>query len=85
MNVLEHGARRAIISLLRTRELSAGELARALERQRPGLSHHLATLLDARLVRYRAVGSHRIYRLNVDEVFAALDARLEAASAETVT
>jgi DNA-binding transcriptional ArsR family regulator len=64
MSSLENPTRRAIITLLGTRELSAGEISDALGRPRPGISHHLSVLLEAEIVHCRTSRSHRYYRLN---------------------
>lgn len=77
-HLLASEVRRTILTLLRERDLSAGEISEALRRPRPGVSHHLATLLDAGLVRFRADGAHRFYGLVVEATLAAWDDYLSA-------
>lgn len=56
--------RRAIVELLRTGEGSVQELADRLPISRPAVSRHLRVLKDAHLVRDRAEGTRRLYRLH---------------------
>jgi DNA-binding transcriptional ArsR family regulator len=56
--------RRRLIERLRRREHAVGELARHLRVSQPAVSQHLAVLRQARLVRGRAVGRRRLYRLD---------------------
>jgi len=65
MSILENDVRRRIVILLRDGELSAGQISEALERPRPGVSHHLALLAEARVVVRRLAGPFRYYRLDV--------------------
>jgi DNA-binding transcriptional ArsR family regulator len=62
--VLRHDARRAIVLLLRDGERTAGAIAQALRRPRPGVSHHLSCLLTNGIVNVRAVGQSRVYTLD---------------------
>jgi DNA-binding transcriptional ArsR family regulator len=55
--------RRAILDLLRQGERPAGYLVEALEISQPGVSKHLRLLREAGLVRVRAEGARRLYRL----------------------
>ena len=55
--------RRAIMRLVRDRELPAGEIAAHLPISAPAVSQHLRVLLDAGLVRVRRAGTHRLYRV----------------------
>jgi len=64
--------RREILRLLRHGELPAGQLADALAITPSTVSHHLARLRDAELVRVRREGQQRIYALNVSVVEDAL-------------
>jgi DNA-binding transcriptional ArsR family regulator len=73
MSPLSSEARRAIVTLLRNGDRSAGEIAEALGRPRPGVSHHLSRLLDCGLVRCRQDGAHRYYSLDPNRVLAAWD------------
>jgi DNA-binding transcriptional ArsR family regulator len=67
--------RRAILELLRTGELPAGDLVKATGLSQPGLSKHLKLLREAGLVSVRPDGQRRLYRLEPRKL-AALDAWL---------
>ncbi len=54
--------RRAILSLVREGELSAGEIASHFDVTRPAVSQHLNVLKEARLVSERRNGTRRLYR-----------------------
>jgi DNA-binding transcriptional ArsR family regulator len=54
--------RRAILSLVREDELSAGEIASHFEVTRPAVSQHLTVLKEAGLVSERRNGTRRLYR-----------------------
>lgn len=54
--------RRALLELVRDREIPAGELAARFDVSRPAVSRHLRVLREAGLVRERRVGKHRLYR-----------------------
>ena len=60
--------RRRILELLRGGELPAGALAEALNLRPATVSHHLAQLKGAELVRVRREGQQRIYALNTSVV-----------------
>ena len=78
MNVFEVIAepnRRRILSLLRERERSAGELVTRLGLAQPSVSKHLKVLRQARLVAVREEGARRVYSLR-PEPLAALEAWL---------
>lgn len=64
--------RRKILAMLREGELPAGDIARALELTPATVSHHLAKLRTANLVRTRREGQQRIYALNLSVVEEAL-------------
>src|SRR3954466_6843864 len=53
--------RREILTLVRDRELSAGEIAAQFEVTRPAVSQHLAVLKEAGLVSERRNGTRRLY------------------------
>ncbi len=78
MSILENDIRRRIVNLLRDGELSAGQISEALERPRPGISHHLALLAEARVVVRRLAGPFRYYRLDVSRALAEWDSYLAA-------
>lgn len=61
---LSDEGRRRILDLLREQPLSAGELSEHLPFGKPALSHHLAILKAAELVRCERVGQRRVYSLN---------------------
>jgi DNA-binding transcriptional ArsR family regulator len=51
-----------ILSLIRTVEMAAGEIAAHFAVTRPAISQHLRVLKDAGLVVERRQGTHRFYR-----------------------
>jgi ArsR family transcriptional regulator len=55
--------RREILRLLAAGDLTAGEIARRFAMTRPSVSHHLAVLRKAALVRDRRRGQHVVYSL----------------------
>ena len=65
---LADSQRRKILAMLRKSELAAGEIASRLELTPATVSHHLAKLRSAELVRIRREGQQRIYALNVSVV-----------------
>src|ERR1700741_3013489 len=54
--------RRAILELVASRELPAGEIAAHFEVPRPAVSQHLTVLKDAGLLAERRDGTRRLYR-----------------------
>lgn len=56
--------RRHILELLRTKDLTAGEIAEHFDMTKPSLSHHLSTLKTAGLVDAERDGQNIIYGLN---------------------
>lgn len=56
--------RRAILDLLRTRELRAGELAKRFPVSRPAISKHVGVLRRAGLIRERRRAQARLYSLD---------------------
>lgn len=56
--------RRHILELLRTKDLTAGEIAEYFDMTKPSLSHHLNTLKTAGLVDAERDGQNIIYSLN---------------------
>ncbi|HZU98170.1 MAG TPA: metalloregulator ArsR/SmtB family transcription factor [Planctomycetota bacterium] len=73
---LEHETRRTIVCLLRDGEKSVGELARAFERPRPGVAHHLSVLLERGIVQTRVEGARRLYALDAERALVAWNALL---------
>jgi DNA-binding transcriptional ArsR family regulator len=53
--------RRSILTLVRERELSAGEIAAYFDVTRPAVSQHLNVLKEAGLVSERRNGTRRLY------------------------
>jgi DNA-binding transcriptional ArsR family regulator len=56
--------RREILRLLRSGELTAGELASRFDMSKPSVSHHFAVLKAADLIRSRREGQQIYYALN---------------------
>jgi DNA-binding transcriptional ArsR family regulator len=67
---LGDGTRRAIVLMLAAGPMSVGDLAAQLPVTRPAVSQHLKVLKDAGLVNEEAIGTRRIYRLDVAGVAA---------------
>jgi DNA-binding transcriptional ArsR family regulator len=68
--------RRAILRLVRDRELSAGEIASHFDVTRPAVSQHLTVLREAGLVAQRREGTRRLYHARpegLDELRGFLD------------
>lgn len=57
-------ARRRILELLRSADLTAGELADHFDMTKPSISHHLNTLKAAGLVDAEREGQSIVYSLN---------------------
>jgi DNA-binding transcriptional ArsR family regulator len=68
MNALGDPTRRTIFERLATRPMAVGELADGLPVSRPAVSQHLRVLKMAGLVRERAEGTRRVYRVDLDGV-----------------
>ncbi len=62
---LSDPTRRKILELLRSGELSAGEIAENFETSWPTISHHLDVLRDAGLISSRREGQKILYSLNM--------------------
>jgi DNA-binding transcriptional ArsR family regulator len=62
LKALAEPRRRAILGLVRDRELSSGEIASRFEVTGPAISQHLGVLREAGLVAERRVGTRRLYR-----------------------
>ena len=61
-------ARRGVLDTLRDGEKSVGEIVAALGLAQPRVSKHLRALSDAGLVRCRAEGRRRFYRVDPERV-----------------
>ena len=68
--VIADPTRRRILSLVREKERSAGELVERLALAQPSVSKHLKVLRDARLVEVRSDGARRFYRLRPEPLAA---------------
>ncbi len=68
MNALGDPTRRTIFERLSRSPMAVGELAGELPVSRPAVSQHLRVLKDAGLVRERAEGTRRVYRVDLDGV-----------------
>jgi DNA-binding transcriptional ArsR family regulator len=64
LKLLANETRLRLLGLLADRERSVGELAEIVELKEPTISHHLAKLLEAGLVRMRPEGTTHFYRLD---------------------
>jgi DNA-binding transcriptional ArsR family regulator len=62
LHALTDPRRRAILALVRERELPAGEIAARFDVTRPAISQHLGVLRAAGLVTERRSGTRRFYR-----------------------
>jgi DNA-binding transcriptional ArsR family regulator len=62
-NAIAEANRREILDLLRSGEKAVGTLVADLSMSQPQVSKHLRVLSEVGLVRCRAEGRHRLYRL----------------------
>lgn len=93
MRALAEPRRRRILQLVRSDELSAGEIASHFEVTRPAISQHLTLLKGAGLLTERREGTRRMYRARpeglaelrsfLDEFWAESLDRLKAAAEQT--
>jgi ArsR family transcriptional regulator len=72
LKALAHPTRRAILRLLREREMSAGDIAAHFDLTKPTLSGHFNELREAGLVDVQRQGTSLIYRLNASVLEEAL-------------
>ena len=79
---LSHPVRREILTLLKKRPMSAGELAGHFDLSKPTLSVHFAKLKDADLVTVERNGTSLIYHLNLSILEEALSGFLSFRSAK---
>lgn len=61
---LSDPTRRAIIMLLKEKDMTAGEIADQFEMTKPSISHHLSILKQAELVQDERKGQNIYYSLN---------------------
>jgi DNA-binding transcriptional ArsR family regulator len=90
-HAIAHPARRAILVTLRSGEHAASDLAEPFDMSLSAVSQHLRVLEEARLVKVRREGRHRLYALRpkplqhvvrwVDEFAAYFGGRLDALGA----
>jgi DNA-binding transcriptional ArsR family regulator len=64
-DALAHPVRRKILKMLRTRPMSAGEIAEKFDLAKPTLSGHFAVLKSADLVSTERKGTSIIYRVKM--------------------
>ncbi|HET6310965.1 MAG TPA: autorepressor SdpR family transcription factor [Candidatus Nitrosotalea sp.] len=69
---LSDPTRRRILEMLRTRDMSAGEIAAQFDLAKPTLSGHFAVLREAGLIQGDRAGTTITYRLNVSVLEEAL-------------
>lgn len=60
--------RRAILRLIWTRELAAGEIAAHFDVTRPAISQHLKVLKHSGLIAERRAGTRRLYRARPETI-----------------
>jgi DNA-binding transcriptional ArsR family regulator len=77
IDAIAHPGRRAMLQLVRDRELPVSELAERIGVSQPAASQHLKVLRDAGLVRGRVDGRRRLYRVD-DEGLERLRRELDA-------
>jgi DNA-binding transcriptional ArsR family regulator len=68
LRALASPARRAMLELVWDAERSSSEIAAAVGVTRPAASQHLKVLREAGLVRVRADGSQRLYRVDTERL-----------------
>jgi DNA-binding transcriptional ArsR family regulator len=68
IDALGDATRRTIFERLAQRPRAVGELAGELPVSRPAVSQHLRVLKDAGLVRERADGARRVYRIDPEGI-----------------
>jgi ArsR family transcriptional regulator, arsenate/arsenite/antimonite-responsive transcriptional repressor len=60
--------RRSILQMLRSGEMTAGELSQRFDMSKPSVSHHFSVLKQADLITSRKVGQQIYYALNTTVV-----------------
>ena len=76
LRALAEPRRVAILKLIRSKELRAGEISRHFRTTRPAISQHLRVLIKAGLLTERRDGTRRLYRIR-PQGFAQLRSFLE--------
>ena len=67
-SALADPTRRKILSLLKVRDMNAGEIAEQFNMTKPSISHHLSLLKQAGLVTAEKRGQNVVYSLNLSFV-----------------
>ncbi|MBQ7867495.1 MAG: winged helix-turn-helix transcriptional regulator [Clostridia bacterium] len=67
-SALADPTRRKILSLLKVRDMNAGEIAEQFNMTKPSISHHLNLLKQAGLVTAEKHGQNVVYSLNLSVV-----------------
>ncbi|MBR3874905.1 MAG: winged helix-turn-helix transcriptional regulator [Clostridia bacterium] len=67
-SALADPTRRKILSLLKVRDMNAGEIAEQFNMTKPSISHHLSLLKQAGLVTAEKRGQNVVYSLNLSVV-----------------
>lgn len=75
---LSDPTRRAILRLLRERDMTAGELAERFPHSKPAMSKHFAVLKNADLIQGERSGTTITYTLNISVLEEAICALLDA-------
>ncbi len=65
IKALNDPTRRQILEMLKSQDLSAGDIAEAFEMTKPSISHHLDLLKQAGLVLAEKKGKYVMYSLNI--------------------
>ena len=68
-NAIAEGSRRAVLDALVTGEKAVGEIVHELSMTQPQVSKHLRVLSEVGLVRCRAEGRRRLYRLESEHLW----------------
>jgi ArsR family transcriptional regulator len=71
-HALDDPTRRQILEMLKSEDLSAGEIASEFEMTKPSVSHHLDILKQAGLVIAMRRGQFQVYSLNLSVMDEAL-------------
>jgi DNA-binding transcriptional ArsR family regulator len=77
--------RQEIMTLICCRELSVGDIVQAVGVRQSTVSHHLAILREAGLVKVRSEGKHTFYTLNQSRVALCCGNLIEVFAPELVT
>lgn len=75
--------RQEIMTLICCREMSVGDIVEAVGVSQPTVSHHLAILREAGLVRIRNEGKHTFYSLNQGKMVVCCGNLIEVFAPET--